>query len=80
MSLVSDPSDYIGGTFGVTFGTAAGDTQCISIVLVSDNDREMREDFYVDIDLDDMGFIRAGNPSRATVGIEGMTINFKRPK
>lgn len=68
----ADPSDYIGGVFGVTFGTDAGDSQCISIDLVSDNEREEREQFFVDVDLDDMGAIRAGNPSRTTVGIEGM--------
>ena len=68
----ADPEDYLGGTFSVTFGTNAGDTQCIPITLVSDNEREEREDFFVDVDLDDMGAIRAGNPSRTTVGIEGM--------
>ena len=71
-SFSADPADYLGGTFSVTFGTDAGDTQCIGITLVSDNDREEREDFFVDVDLDDMGAIRAGNPSRTTVGIEGM--------
>ncbi len=68
----ADPSDYLGGTFDVSFGTAAGDTQCINIILISDNDREDVENFFVDVDLDNMGAIRAGNPSRTTVGIEGM--------
>ena len=66
----------MGGVFGVTFGIDAGDTQCIQINLVSDNEREEREQFFVDVDLDDMGPIRAGNPSRTTVGIEGMAANF----
>jgi hypothetical protein len=68
----ADPSDYLGGTFDVTFGTAAGNTQCINIILISDNEREDVENFFVDVDLNDMGAIRAGNPSRTTVGIEGM--------
>lgn len=68
----ADPLDYIGGTVDVTFGTNAGDRQCINIMLVSDNERESREDFFVDVDLDDMGRIRAGNPPRTVVGIEGI--------
>ena len=72
-----DPSDYNGGAFGVTFEMAASDTQCINIILVSDNEREESEDFFVHIDLDDMGPIRAGNPSRTTVRIEGMAKDLK---
>lgn len=69
--------DYTGGTFGVTFGTAAGDSQCINIILVSDNEREDVENFFVDVDLNNMGAIRAGNPSRTTVGIEGMQMEVE---
>lgn len=70
----ADPLDYIGGTFDVTFGAAAGDTQCINIILVSDSERESLEDFFVDVDLNDMGPVRAGNPSRTIVGIEGIYV------
>ena len=54
------------------FGNDTSNTQCIGITLVGDNEREEREDFFADVDLDNMGAIRAGNPSRTTIGIEGM--------
>ena len=76
MYLVTDPMDYTGGNFSVSFETAAGDTQCIDITLISDNEREPLENFFVDVDLNDMGAIRAGNPSRTRVGIEGMDLEL----
>ena len=66
-----DPADYIGGNFGVSFGTDANDQQCIQITLINDNIREEREDFFVDVVLGNTGRVQAGNPSRTTVGIEG---------
>ena len=68
---LADVSDYIGGTFTVTFETDANDVKCFMITLISDNDREERENFFVDLVLDDMGPIRPGDPSRTIVNIEG---------
>ena len=71
-SRCTDPQDYTGGTFGVNFGTGANDRQCIQITLVNDAVREEREDFFVDVVLDDTGRVRAGDPSRTIVAIEGI--------
>ena len=64
--------DYVGGSFTVKFGTGANDVKCFMITLVSDNEREECENFFVDLVLDDMRPIRPGDPSsRAIVNIEG---------
>lgn len=59
----------------MTFETGSNDVKCIQITLISDNVRENQEDFFVDVVLNDMGRVRAGNPSRTVVVIEGMRIN-----
>ena len=69
-------SDYVGGPVSVTFGTSANDNQCREITLIIDNERENREDFFVDLNLTDMGGIRRGVPSRTVVAIEGTKFPF----
>lgn len=59
----------------MTFETGSNDVKCIQITLISDNVRENQEDFFVDVVLNDMGRVRAGNPSRTVVVIEGMRID-----
>ena len=72
--LFPDGSDYVGGPFTVNFGTNADEVQCRQITLISDNEREEREDFFVDVSLPDIGVIRRGDPSRTVVAIEGTSV------
>ena len=72
--LFPDGSDYVGGPFSVTLGTNANEVQCRQITLISDNEREEQEDFFVNVSLPDMGGIRRGDPSRTVVAIEGTKV------
>ena len=66
-----DPADYMGGPFSVTFSSAAGDRQCITITLVSDSVSENQETFTATIDLESTGDVRPGVPAVTVVTILG---------
>ena len=72
----ADGSDYVGGPFSVNFGTNANDVQCRQITILSDNEREDHENFFVDLDLSDTGRIRRRDPSRTLVTIQGTKVAF----
>ena len=74
--LFADGSDYVGGLVSVTFGTSADQQQCREIPLIVDNEREDREDFFVDLNIGDTGTIRRGDPSRTVVAIEGTKVIY----
>ena len=74
--LFPDGSDYVGGPFTVNFGTSTNEVQCRQITLLSDNEREEHEDFFVDLNIADTGGIRRGDPSRTLVTIEGTKVAF----
>ena len=74
--LFTDGSDYVGGQASVPFGTSAGQQQCREITLIADNEREDREDFFVDLNVGDVRGIRRGDPNRTVVAIEGMKFAF----
>ena len=74
--IFPDGSDYVGGSVSVNFGTSANEVQCRQITIFSDDEREDRQNFFVDLNLTDTGRIRRGDLSRTLVTIEGMKVAF----
>ena len=62
-------------TTSVTFGSASGDRQCISIPILTDDIEELPEDFNVVLNLPDPARpdVRPGMPPTARVVIIGET-------
>ena len=77
LSVCSAGQDYTAVTTSVTFGSAAGDRQCISIPITSDNiPSEPDETFMVTLDLPtpDRPDVIPDLPDMATVIISGIAV------
>ena len=70
MSIPVGPDDYIGGSFGVLLGSAAGAVSCQDISIVLGDAVQELENFFVVLNVGLEGAV-AGEPNRATVTIGG---------
>ena len=68
--LPPGPDDYIGGSFSVLLGSAAGAVSCQDITIVLGDTVQEQEDFSVVLNVALEGAV-AGEPNRATVTIGG---------
>ena len=70
---IPDPDDYIGGSFDVLLGNAAGAISCQDISIVLGDTVQEQEDFSVVLNVTLEGAV-AGEPNRATVTIRGRKV------
>ena len=69
-------SDYVAVSESVTFGSGAGDRQCINIPILRDTLNEFTENFDVVLDLPGPGVI-PGTPETARVFIESKKLSSR---